>query len=167
MNTSKYREGRAAGPAAGAGGSACAKIAAQQSLPNHYQQQQRQPPAPAGPGTSIPTITVSTTTAATTTAETAAKATQEQQQQQQQPDRDATIRIMHDANIAAWKAQAEATGRLADAMVEVARSADALARIANDLVTSNYRLSDELAGLTGLIRGIVAATTARKESGVC
>ena len=74
---------------------------------------------------------------------------------------------MHEANVAAWKAQAEATGRLADAMVEVARSADALVKVASDLATSQYRLSSEIAKLTGIIQRIVAdASATRRDRGV-
>ncbi|MEP0824596.1 MAG: hypothetical protein HRF40_03850 [Nitrososphaera sp.] len=154
-SANKHRdgEGSAAGPAAGAGGSEW--TVAQPSLPNHVQHkvQPRQ-------------LSQAPTTPETTAAGATSQQQQQQQQQQQPTDRDAAIRAMHEANIAAWKAQAEATARLADAMVEVARSADALARVANDLTTSNYRLSNELAKLTGLIQGIVAdAAAARKERG--
>jgi type III secretion system FlhB-like substrate exporter len=148
-STNKYREGSAAGPASGAGGSASAIIAAQQSLPNQQQQEQLQQQRAAPVGNDAP----------------AAATQQQKQHQQQQSDRDAVIKAMHEANIAAWKAQAEAAGRLADAMVEVARSADALVKVASDLATSNYRLSNEVAKLTGLIQGIVDWATARKERG--
>ena len=150
-SANKHRdgEGSAAGPAAGAGGSASAMIAAQQSLPNQQQQEQLQQQRAAPVGNDAP----------------AAVTQQQKQHQQQQSDRDAAIKAMHEANIAAWKAQAEATGRLADAMVEVARSADALVKVASDLATSNYRLSNEVAKLTGLIQGIVDGATARKERG--
>src|SRR5690606_11531522 len=151
---SKHREGSATGPVAGAGGSASANIATQPSLPNHHhQQQQEQLQQPA----------------ATVGSDAPAAATQQQQQKQQhqQSDKDAAIRAMHEANVAAWKAQAEATGRLADAMVEVARSADALVKVASDLATSQYRLSSEIAKLTGIIQGIVAdASATRRDRGV-
>lgn len=130
------KEESAAGPVTGAGGSGMSS-AAHASLPNHPpQQQQQQPPATSAPATAI--ASNSHTTAAA--------------------DRDAAIKAMHEANIiAAWKAQAEATNRLADAIIEVARSVDALARSTDSTVTSNYRLADEVARLTHLLRGIVAA----------
>ncbi len=137
------REGSAAGPVAGAGGNASGTSSAYQSLPNHHQtQQQQQEPL---------AIAIATGNSSS------------------KDDHDAAIMAMHgeeEANIvvAAWKAQAEATNRLADAMVEVARSVDALAGTANNIATSNYRLSDELSKLTHLIRGIVAASSSRKGS---
>jgi hypothetical protein len=145
----------AAGPVTGAGGSTGAGATAQTSLPNQYlppqqslqpqpQPQPQQPPANPSPS-HTPGPLATATTAATATATTT--------------DRDAAIKAMHEANIAAWNAQAEATNRLADAMIEVARSVDALAKASSNSTSADYRLADEVARLTHLLRGIVAIAT--------
>lgn len=64
--------------------------------------------------------------------------------------RDSEIRAMHDANVAAWKAQTEAISKLADSMLRVAKSNNALAESNRRLAKSYGRLAHamERAGYT-------------------
>lgn len=68
---------------------------------------------------------------------------------QEQPDapertKDAEIKAMHKANVAAWKAQTEAISRLAESMLKVAQSNNALAESNRRLAKTYSRLAHAL-----------------------